>query len=231
MVQVIRTGPIDTNCLIVDLGEDKVFVVDPACCSFCRDEFKVTDYLQKEKKHPVAVVLTHGHFDHVAGLPALKKIYPDIPVLIHKADSFLIGKESAQTQEKDLLAVGFEEFLEEVRALPSADGFLEEKKSLFDCLGAFGEELSETVKSSLKNWEVLHTPGHTFGSICLYNRPENTLLSGDTVFYGSCGRTDIGGSAALMEKSLKKIKETVDKNALVYPGHDFCGFALSEFFF
>lgn len=230
MVQVIRTGPIGTNSLIVNLGEDKVFVVDPASCSFCGDEFKVTDFLKQNKKQLVAVVLTHGHFDHVAGLPVLKKVYPDIPVLIHKDDSFLIGKQSAQAQEKDLSAVGFEDFLDSVTELPSADCFLEDEKSLFDCMEGFAAELSDTVKANLKKWKVLHTPGHTFGSVCLYNREENTLLSGDTVFYGSCGRTDIGGSALLMEKSLKKIKQITDSTATVYPGHDFCGFKISEFF-
>lgn len=231
MVKILRTGPLGVNSLVVELCENKVFIVDPACCEYCGDKTIISDYLKETKKEPVALVLTHGHFDHVAGLPVLKEFYPDIPVLIHNEDSQMIGKNSSKIQKEELDAIGFSDFLSAVNALPSADCFLEDKKTLFDCMEHFSAGLSEKVKKSLKNWKILHTPGHTMGSVCLYNESEKLLLSGDTVFYGSYGRTDLGGSEVLMMQSLKKLKQDVDGETLVYPGHDYCGFKMGEFFF
>ena len=69
------------------------------------------------------------------------------------------------------------------------------------------------------------------GSVCLYNEESEEFISGDTVFYGAWGRTDLaGGSEVLMMESLKKIHTMVKPSALVYPGHDYCGFELREFF-
>ena len=79
------------------------------------------------------------------------------------------------------------------------------------------------------SWKVLHTPGHTKGSCCFYNKDAGILLSGDTVFYGSYGRTDLkGGSEVDMIKSLSAIKEKIPGSTLVYPGHDYFGFELKD---
>lgn len=232
MIKVIQTGPLGVNSLVVSLSENKVFIVDPACCSFCGDEKKITSFLAENNLEPVAIVLTHGHFDHVAGLPFLKKVYPDISVLIHKNDKFYIGAEGIQIQREQLSYIGFYDFADSVCNLCDCDGFLDDEKNLYECLSSCKNtptnNLLPSVCDCLKDWKVLYTPGHTMGSVCLYNEKENVLISGDTLFYKSWGRTDLGGSEELIMQSLRKIKNRVDGNALVYPGHDYFGFTLNS---
>lgn len=206
--------------MVVPLGGKKAFIVDPASCSFCGDETKITSYFEQENIVPVAIVLTHGHFDHVAGLPFLKKTYPRIPVLIHKSDAPMIGQNSALIQARQLSLLGFESFVPAVTGLPEADFFLEDGQTLADCM--------KSSEPSLCKWTVLHTPGHTYGSVCVYNKEDGILLSGDTLFYRSWGRTDLGGNEAMMMQSLEKIKKRVEGDAIVYPGHDYFGFALKD---
>ena len=83
----------------------------------------------------------------------------------------------------------------------------------------------------LYGWKVIHTPGHTPGSICLYNKAFNNekgaLISGDTLFdYGGYGRTDMaGGDEAQIMHSLELLRQTIPAGTLVYPGHDSFGFS------
>ncbi len=224
---VIRTGPFQVNSLIVPLVRNFVFIVDPACCDFSGDSTKVTDFLSSNNLLPVAIILTHGHFDHVSGLQSLKKSFPDIPVLIHKEDSALIGENSQKLQGNHLHSMGFSEFLPYVSNLPEATHFLDDEKTLFDVLN---DDFSDSeISSALKKWLIMHTPGHTEGSCCLYNADDKILISGDTLFYRSWGRTDLfGGSEAKIRKSLKRLYDEIDEDALVYPGHDRTGFKMEE---
>ncbi len=228
MIHVIRTGPLGVNSLVVELCNDRVFIVDPACCEFCGDETKIYDFLESNKKTPVAVFLTHGHFDHVAGLKSLKKYYPSLPVLIHKNDSAFIGKNSQKIQQPQLESLGFSSFVPCVSSLPEPDFFLKENSTLAECLT---EQLKEDeVKNALAEWRILLTPGHTMGSVCFYNKTKKLLISGDTLFYGSYGRTDLGGSEKSMSESLKMLSATIEKDTLVFPGHDYSGFKMGDCF-
>lgn len=226
-LHLLHTGPLRVNTYIVPVCENKVFIVDPANCAFSHDEGSLVSYLESNKIDVVAIILTHGHFDHVSGLPILKKAFPNIPIAIHKNDSGMIGPSSQVEQGEALAQMGFNDFLPYVTNLPEADFFLEDGKSLaqvFDSL-----DFSEEVKSALENWIVMHTPGHTEGSCCLYNENEHVLISGDTVFYRSWGRTDlIGGNERKIHQSLERIFEECEDETLVYPGHEYTGFALSE---
>ncbi|MBR1537044.1 MAG: MBL fold metallo-hydrolase [Treponema sp.] len=228
-LHLLHTGPLQVNTYIVPLFENKVFVVDSAACSFSRDEDSVTSFLKKNNLEPVAVILTHGHFDHVAGLKNLKKFFPEIKIAIHRADAALIGENSASAQGKALYQMGFEQFLPFVSKLPEATNFLEDKKTLDEVFSDCN--FDDKLKSSLSEWEILHTPGHTEGSVCLYNEKELTLISGDTLFYHSWGRTDlIGGNEAKIHESLFKLNDYCDEKTLVYPGHDYSAFTLEENF-
>ncbi|WP_407425198.1 MBL fold metallo-hydrolase [Treponema sp.] len=229
-LHLLRTGPLAVNTYIVPLSDSEVFVVDPADCAFSDDEGSVVSFLKSNNLKPVAVILTHGHFDHISGLPSLVKSFPGIPVAIHKKDSALIGSLSADLQNISLSQMGFTQFLPFVSDLPDATHFLEDFKILsqvFENYSGFSEE----AKTSLSKWQVLHTPGHTEGSVCLYNEEDLTLLSGDTVFYHSWGRTDLyGGSESKIRKSLLKILDYCEENTKVYPGHDHNGFLLKDNF-
>ena len=129
-----------------------------------------------------------------------------------------------------------DDFLKDLMDLPPADFLLKDGDSLDsvfkteDIISAFtGDEVPdvEGVANALSHWRVIHTPGHTEGSVCFYNESEKTLISGDTIFYQSYGRTDLpGGSESQMQKSLAKIFEELPKDVLVYPGHGAYGFEL-----
>lgn len=223
MIKLIRTGPFGTNSLVVPLGNpsgdsggrQKVFIVDPACCDFSRDKYSVSRILEAEGLEPVAIVLTHGHFDHVAGIGFLKSLYPDMKIYVHADDASFIGQEGGERQARHLSLMGFMEFLPYVSGLcPATD------------LMADGDELFTAYAPA---WRVMHTPGHTEGSCVLYSEAEKTLISGDTLFYRSWGRTDLpGGDEALIMGSLSRIYREIPLDTVVWPGHDRAGFLLEE---
>ena len=108
-----------------------------------------------------------------------------------------------------------------VSKLPFADYFLEDGKTLSQCMNV--------EDSAFSKWRVIHTPGHTKGSVCIYNEKEKVLISGDTVFYHSYGRTDFeGGSERVMQKTLENIYTFLPKDTRLYPGHDTYGFLLKD---
>lgn len=226
MIDVVFTGPLRVNSCVVHLDGSFVFITDPACCPEFGDENILTDFLDQRHLEPVALILTHGHFDHVSGLKTMKKRWPDIPVLIHEADSQCIGHESHVVQGKALTYFGFRSFLPACSDLPEADDFLCDGKTL----GMYKlNQLSPKTLAALNKWNVISTPGHTPGSVCLYNADEKLLIAGDTVFYHSWGRTDMpGGSESQIQDSLERLYKKLPPDTLVYPGHEYYGFELKE---
>ena len=228
MVKIIHTGPFGVNTLIVNLSGNKVFIVDPACCELCGDEKSVSAYIEANRLEVAAIVLTHGHFDHIAGLNFLHKVYGSAPVMIHKNDSNRLGPDAGIIHSRELSYMGFEAFIPAVSSLPPADCYLEEGKSLFQCMPVEKRPGLEDVREALSDWKILYTPGHTSGCICLHNKKEKILISGDTLFYGSWGRTDLGGSEKDIQESLKRLRKEIPEDTLVYPGHDITGFKMSD---
>ena len=234
-----QTGPLEVNSYILPLAGRAVLLVDPAACEFSGDEKALAQILDEHDCVPVGVLLTHGHFDHVCGIKALRQSFPNIPIAIHQADQKYLGAASRDAHKTLLDGMGFDgedAFLEELSGLPEADFLLDDGDlldSVFktECVaGAFtGDEAPdfEAVSNALSHWRVIHTPGHTQGSVCFYNESEGLLVSGDTVFYQSYGRTDLpGGDDGQMQKSLSKIFTELPKSVLVYPGHGAGGFEL-----
>lgn len=142
---------------------------------------------------PECVVLTHGHWDHVGAVESLVDCY-NMPVIAHLADS----QAARRPTENGGAIHGFD------NAAPRVDDHLDDGDTLTlgDC-----------------TFTCLHTPGHTIGSICLYEPDEHVLFSGDTLFQNSVGRTDFPtGSLADMMASCRRLQQ-LPEETMVYPGH------------
>lgn len=227
-IHVVKTAADwSVNTLVVPLAGNKVFIVDPGCSEVFNDEDVVVSFLKEHNYEPVAIVLTHGHFDHVIGLPVLKKAFPELPIAIHNLDKDFIGKNSISLQNSVLVANGWVRFLRYVTNLPEPDFLLEDRKTLNEILSLKSSD--KDLCDALAEWQVLHTPGHSRGSVCLYNESKSVLISGDTIFYRARGRTDMtGGSKTRIMDSIGFLDMYCKKETVVYPGHDFYGFKMGE---
>ncbi len=186
-ISVLRLGQIGTNCYIFRReGGYKCGVVDPG-----DQGEQVARWLVEKGLEAEAVLLTHGHFDHILGIPGLREEWPDLPVYCHPAD--LGGGDTTSL---------FGETFPTVRSFGDITPYRE----------------GDTVEVDGIRLEVLDTPGHTPGSVTL--RAENVLFTGDTLFAGSMGRTDLpGGDEGELMRSLKRLGE-LEGDYQVLPGHE-----------
>ena len=178
-----------TNCYLCMNTETKEgFIVDPG-----DDEVKISANVSHIEMKPVAILLTHGHFDHIGAVEKLKKRY-DIPVYASEVEDRLLLDNRAN------LSSMFGE-----PTMICADKFLRD---------------GENVNIAGFDIKFILTPGHTPGSGCYYIADENVLFSGDTLFHASRGRTDFpGGSEAAIINSIKEKLLKLPGNTDVYPGH------------
>lgn len=183
-------GALQTNSYLI-LNEDtkEVLIVDPATCpDYVLSHVKSNGYV------PKAILLTHGHFDHVMGIEKWVELY-DIPVYLHEEE-----KEVLATPNLNLsVMMGKYYSYDKVQTLK--DG-----------------EILELAGFSFK---VIHTPGHTKGGCCYYEESEEILISGDTLFHSSVGRSDFPtGSMSTLIKSIKEKLFVLPDMVMVYPGHN-----------
>lgn len=226
-IHVIRTGLLAVNSLIVPICSDnssdakKVFVVDPATSVFSKDENVIVEYLQKNKLECVAVLLTHTHFDHIMGIAVIKKAFPNVKIAVHKDEAAELSSAPGRMNCDILSMFGMDFLIQALSLLPCPDILLENNINL----SILSDD--EDLKKEFSKWKVIHTPGHSPGSVCYYNEIAQLLISGDTLFdYGGYGRTDMtGGDEILIQKSLNMLGKTVKKGTKVYPGHDSFGFS------
>lgn len=184
-LEAFADNPFATNCwLLSGSDSDEAVVVDPG---FYAD--RVHSLLDAAGKRPVAVLATHGHFDHVGA--AADFCGDDLPFYIHEADRLALSDSSAWGAGHDSPEIP----VKDVRSI--VDG---------DVLDFAGFSL-----------EVAHTPGHTPGSVCFVT--DSFLFSGDLVFRGSIGRHDFPNSSpADMQSSLRRFLSWADPLD-VFPGH------------
>ena len=175
-------GPYGTNCYILKDGL-KEWIIDPG--------MGASKWIEQECQNPVAILITHGHYDHIFDLARLKDIFPNLPIYCPKDDAFML--------ESDCFNTGL---------VPCKPDHL-----IFDDSGICDISLEG------KKFSFYHLPGHTPG--CSIIEVEGHIFSGDFIFKRSIGRYDFPYSdAKLMRDSLLRFsKLELDKNTPIHPGH------------
>lgn len=188
-IMSIILGPVGTNCyLLINEDTKETIIIDPA-----DNAPAIKQKLTQSQLTPVAILLTHGHFDHIM---AAKDIADEYSILIH-----------AFYEEWDLL-----------KDSSLNGGYL--IRSNFTLIPH--KELRDNELLHMAGIEllVIHTPGHTRGSVCFYHKESQTLISGDTLFLESVGRTDLpSGNSDTIKKSISERLLKLDDATKVYPGH------------
>ena len=189
-IRSLTVGIVATNCYLVwNKATGEGVLIDPG------DEAeRICSAIAEERVKLKAILLTHGHFDHILVAEELKEKY-DVPLYASKDEKEMLGSSRWNLS-------GREEGIEITDYIPLEDG--------------------ESIELLGKEWKVLSTPGHTKGSVCYFVPGDIPyLFSGDTLFYESYGRTDLyGGSEEAIKKSIKEKLFTLPDETLVYPGHE-----------
>ncbi|MGN0852954.1 MAG: MBL fold metallo-hydrolase [Kiritimatiellia bacterium] len=174
--QVMPVGPIEANCVVLWGARQEAWIVDPGA-----DAAKIVSFLEERKLTPVLVALTHGHFDHIGAVTDLVARWPQLPVHLGPADEPLAFNPLN----------AWAPYYAATARPPTLAADLTD-----------GAELAAGGLAA----RVIATPGHTPGGVCLHFESDGLLLTGDTLFAGSCGRTDFpGGSAPVLKDSLKRL--------------------------
>ncbi|MDD3108066.1 MAG: MBL fold metallo-hydrolase [Alistipes sp.] len=192
-VKIIVSNPFQENTLVLSDATGECIIIDAGMYN-AQENRALTQYIAEAKLRPVMAVNTHGHVDHMLGVNFVKQTY-GIPFALDGRDNFLI--ESAPTHGA---IYGFK-----VDAVPTVDRDLQGVPTL-----QFGET----------TLQIIETPGHTPGHICLYQPEQKLLVTGDTLFRESIGRTDLPGGdySWIMRSILDKLMPLGDE-VHFYPGH------------
>ena len=193
MIKIITlpVGQLNTNCYLVICKQTKeTIIIDPA------DEANyIGEKILTRNLIPKSIVATHGHFDHCLAAGELQTAF-EVPFLLHKKDEKIlknIGRSANYWLKKEIVFIA-----------PKIRGYLDQ-----DSIINFGN----------CQLRVLHTPGHTPGSICLYSLTQKIVFCGDLVFENGVGRSDFSYSSPLkISQSIEKLNQTTT-GFTVYPGH------------
>ncbi len=188
--EIFPVGPLQCNCSVI--GDETTL---EGMVIDPGDEIdQVLAVVQKHKLKIKQIVITHAHIDHVGGATKLRAA-TGAPILLNENDAALLKMLDVQASWIGVAPPG------EVKI----------DQNLAD---------ADTIRAGLINVTVMHTPGHTEGSVCLYFPLEKKLIAGDTLFAGSIGRTDLpGGSFQKIVRSLQEKVMALPDETIVVPGH------------
>ena len=189
-LETLVVGPYEVNCfLYYDEQNGDGVIIDPGA-----DHERIEHAVAKAGFEPSAILLTHGHGDHIAAVEAVKSRY-DIPLYVGAGEEELLKNPSANVSAM----VGHP------IVAPEADIILNDEQLI-------------TIGSI--TFKVLATPGHSPGGICYLDERNNRLFCGDSLFWGSIGRTDLpGGSLEVLLKSIRSKILTLPDTIVCLPGH------------
>lgn len=189
LIQVFPSGPYSTNAYLVGCQQTSEAAIIDPAPGSAK---KIIPFISEKQWKITSILLTHSHWDHIADVHVLKETY-HVPVYVHFLDAPNLKNPGTDQLPIMMEITGVE-----------PDIFLEE-----------GKEISV----GNLHFQVIHTPGHSPGSVCFYESSQNLLLSGDTVFKGAIGNTSFPTSQpSLMRHSLDKLAK-LPPSTKVLPGH------------
>jgi hydroxyacylglutathione hydrolase len=186
----IPLGPLQTNCYVLWNAQKKCLIVDPGA-----EGEKLVSWLNENNLKPVAILLTHAHFDHIGAVDTVRDTYK-IPVYIDEKESDWLSDPGLNGS--GLFGMG------KIEAAP-ADRIITSEN---------------TVNIDDFTLRVFRTPGHSPGSLSYYVQSEGIVFAGDTLFMGSIGRSDLpGGNHQELLSSIHDHLLTLPEETEVLPGH------------
>ncbi len=191
-VNTISLGLFGTNSYIVNLEDSTSLIIDP------NDEKLASNIMIK----PNAIILTHEHIDHFIGVSSILNKFGETPIFCSKETKNIITNKDSIIRQTRLIDYRLVNIY----------------KDQIDKLNSLNiKEIKEN--DTIFNFKILETPGHSNGSICLYNPNEKIIFTGDLLFKNGYGRYDLeGGNFTLLKESLKRVLE-LEPSTIVYPGH------------
>ena len=192
-IRSLNCNLLQERCYVAWQEAGRCVLVDPGC--YGADELEpLEDLLAEEHLTPEAILLTHGHFDHIFGVKPLQDRFGGIPVYLHPADEVVLD--------------GSADMADRLALTPPETGFK-------------WTPLQEGPLSVAGiDFEVINTPGHPPGGVCFLERKAGVLFTGDTLFAGSIGRTDFPYSE--YDDEIRSIMEKIillDPDTRIFPGH------------
>jgi hydroxyacylglutathione hydrolase len=187
-VDTLTVGPFASNCFVITNGTKEALLVDPG-----DEAARIIDHLRAHSLTVAAILITHGHMDHVSALADVHRAFP-APIAMHPVDeAWAFGEGNQMPPHYDV---------------PTAPANI-------DRALAEGQEWNDIGL----RYRVLELPGHAPGHVGFYFPEQEALFSGDVVFAGSVGRTDLpGGDGRVLTQSLKRVAELPDATR-IYCGH------------
>ncbi|MEZ0480471.1 MBL fold metallo-hydrolase [Planococcus sp. SSTMD024] len=187
----LELGPVQTNCYIISGHEKQCVIFDPG-----EEAGRIQEVVKRKQLMPLAILLTHAHFDHIGAVDELRDIYK-IPVYLHYKERDFLGRPNLNGSGKYAALPDYR--------VADADELITDEQSLQ--IGPF-------------KMELFHTPGHSPGSVSFYFPEDRFAIVGDTLFSGSIGRTDLAeGSEQVLLNSIRESLLTLPEETFLFPGH------------
>ena len=192
-VQPFTFNPVQENTYVVYNEKGHCCIIDPGCY-FASEERLLTDFIGQNELKPIYLLNTHCHLDHIFGNKFIYKTY-GLTLWLNKLEKPVLEYGPASGQ---LWQMPFDNYDAELNFLDEGD----------------------TIRLDDDQLEVLFTPGHSPGHVSFYSRENKFVISGDVLFEGSVGRTDLpGGDFNILQESIRTKLYTLPAETIVYPGH------------